>query len=607
MFKVASKNSGVQAQMAETPTRVHGTALGADSKSRPKKDVGSEMVSTSNQVSTPLGPNANLGTNATTIDLQPLLYALTPQSERSMFHLYRDMYYHDAICGGAVDMIGQSTFSSGFSVCGADKPILKAYEEAISRLNVNSLLPEMSTDYLVLGMHCSSLLYNETSRKFVDLMCHSADSLELTDIPFYSQDPLIKVTFSDAAKKAASSTAKELEYLKDLVGVGVLNKIRAGHLTLDPLTTIFIPRKTFSYTNIPTSYYKRVLPIYLIEKNLFRGTLVESARRQRGIMQLILGEGEEWIPTVEDMTFMTDLFMNADSDPLGAIVATRSGVNVQEIRQGGEFWKVTDFMESASSYKLRALGISEGFLSGDANYSVSDTSMTIFVEMLRNYRDMMTRKFFYEKLFPLISMTHGYKQDAKGRVRVDDSLKNHNTTAHAMRTLNNSTNLFIPKIIWNKQLKQEGDTAQLEILNTLSTKGVPIPLRVIAAAGGVNLDSLLNQQDEDIDIRTKIAAYIEKIKPFLSNTMESQSTALLATATSSLRKSSLTKRIPVIDREYPEMTGYSKTGKTKSLSKVEQQRINDRANRQILNNLRENNLRNSSEVQRTAQPTKIVL
>jgi hypothetical protein len=178
MFSITSKNSGVQSHPPSSIADTAKPALGgtySKAQQQDKNQTTDGFVSTSNQTGTALGPNTNLSSNPITLDLNPLLYALTPQSEKSMFSLYRDMYYHDAICGGSVDMIGQSTFSGGFTLSGADASILNAYEEAVSRLNVKTLLSEMSNDYLVFGMHCSSLLYNASTHEFVDLMCHAPD------------------------------------------------------------------------------------------------------------------------------------------------------------------------------------------------------------------------------------------------------------------------------------------------------------------------------------------------------------------------------------------------------------------------------------------------
>jgi hypothetical protein len=606
MFTIRkSKNKGLRSSTSSSQKPIN-TNLGVDSKSRSaKKEVPEKIptigknnfISESYQMPTALGPNANISSNAITIDTEPLLTGLTPQVEQAFYRLYRDIYYFDSVAGSAVDLISQVTFSGEFSLGGISDPKIKGtYEEVIERLNCKTLFPEMSTDHLVLGAHCSSLLYNSEKKVFADLMCHAREQLTITDIPFYSQDPIINVRFSEQTVKTLSENSPTVKSLKELVGDKILAKIRSGSLDLDTLTTIYIPRKSFSFTEQGTSYFKRILPLYLIEKNLYRGTLVESARRQRGIMHLTIGDGEEWIPQVTDLEFMTDLFMNADSDPLGAIVATRSGVSVEEIRQGGDFWKVTDFADSVLPYKLRALGVSEGFLSGEANYNVADASMTIFIEMLRSYRDMMTRKFFYERVFPLVSMVNGYTINAKGKFAKSNEISKLSSMAEALNKMNDGSKLLIPTVTWAKQLKPEGDTAYMDMLNSLTEKGVPIPLRVLAAAGGLNLEELLRQKEDDLELRKKLAEYMKEIQKFApqpeEGAEESESSAVpfrSVSGASAVLQKRLGKRPSILSRDFDnELIGRSKTGKAKVISSRVQAKRNEKMNTYIIQSMKAN-------------------
>lgn len=488
-----------------------GTASRKASKSRGKEN---EWTSESSSPMGGMGPNTSMSNTPITIDLDPLMTGITPQIEQAYFHrLYRDMYYHDPVAGSAVDLISSLPFSE-FTLGGISDPkIASTFAETLERLSLRTLLPEISVDYLVLGAHTSSLLYNRDKKLFTDIMPHAFENLTFETLPFYSQDPIITVKFDPQVQDTLKKDSPRMRRIREQIGNNIIEKIASGTLELDPLSTIYIPRKTFSTTDMGTSYFRRILPLYLVEKNLFRGTLVESARRQRGIMHITLGDGDQWEPTVNDLEFITDLFMNADSDPLGAIIATRLGVSTEELRQGGDFWKHGDFADSVLSHKLRALGISEGLLSGDANYNTADTSLTVFIDTMRTYREMLTRKLFYDKLFPLISMLNGYTLNNKGKVVIKDIMSQMNPE-DAMFRLNDGSKLLIPTIHWAKQLKPEGDSAYMEMLNTMTEKGIPVPLRVMAAAGGLNIDDLLRQQDEDIDTRRKLQEYQKKLEEF---------------------------------------------------------------------------------------------
>lgn len=455
--------------------------------------------------------NTSVATLPTEIDVDPLLqdimFSNDPNFRQIVMRLYRDIYYNDAIGGSAVDLLSNLPFSE-FTLGGVDNDkMLQPFKETIERLNIKTLNSEVSVDFLVTGAFLGSLLYDREKKSFIDVMPHRIEDADIKALPFYSQDPVVQITFPQELRDLFSSKGSpRIESLKKTLGSALVQTLQKEKVELDPISTIYMPRKTFSFNPLGTSYYRRILPIYLIEKNLFRGTLVESSRRQRGILHLTLGEPDVWEPTVEDMEFMTDLFMNADADPLGAIIATRSGINTQELRVGGDFWKVTDIWDTTAQFKMKAMGISDAFLSGDATYSNGDTALTVFMEMLRAYRDMHTRKMFYNKIFPLVSMINGFTVNRKGKIVRKEGLMD-GEVDEVLTTLQDGSRLLIPTVHWAKQLKPEGDQAYFDILSTMSEKGVPVPLRAFAAAGGFNLDELLQQRDDDFNVQKKILQY----------------------------------------------------------------------------------------------------
>lgn len=300
-------------------------------KHQPQSDFTSTSFASTSNAGVP-GPNiSNL---PITVDLEPLLYGIAENSlaSRTTFtRLYRDMYYYDAICGTTVDLYSTLPFSE-FTLGGIkDVKILDMFYENIERLNIRTLLNELSIDYLVTGTFLGSLLYNKDKKLFFDIMPHDIGNADIIPMPFYSQDPIITMKFPLEVSKALNSSSKRVDLIKEKLGHAVIDKLLSGSIELDPLGTIYLPRKTFANSE-GTSFFKRVLPIYLIEKNLFRGTLMESAKRQRGILHVTVGDGDQWEPTQSDMESITDLFTSADADPLGAIITTRLGISTEEIR-----------------------------------------------------------------------------------------------------------------------------------------------------------------------------------------------------------------------------------------------------------------------------------
>src|SRR5690606_13226692 len=136
---------------------------------------------------------------------------------------------------------------------------------------------------------------------------------------------------------------------------------------------------------------------------LIRGTHDQVYKRQRATMHVTMGEGEEWVPTSEEMQAVSNLFLSADLDPLGAVVVTRTGVQVNEVRRGDDFWRWDSIFDMTERIKLRALGVSENFIQGDASYSNMEQALSIFMDQIRTFRNQITRELFYEKMFPMIS------------------------------------------------------------------------------------------------------------------------------------------------------------------------------------------------------------
>ena len=544
-------------------------------------------------------PNTTVGQLPIEIDIDPLLkdivFSENLEQKKLVMRLYRDMYYNDPVCGSAADLYSVLPFSD-FSLGGVSDPkAMDVFMEACERLNARTLMPSVALDHLVTGQFIGSLLYNEKTKTFADIMPHAADNAKIDEVPLFGQDPVITVAIPDYVKSMLSNKeSTRAQMLREMLGDAIIEKLSSPSLELDPMSTIYIPRRTFS-TGTGVSWFRRVLPIWLIEKNLYRGTLVESSRRQRGILHLSLGEGDDWIPTVEDMNFMTDLFRNADADPLGAIITTRTGVQADEVRQGGDFWKITDIWDNTSQFKMRAMGISESFLSGDANYANADNSMSVFIDSMRAYRDDITRKFFYNRLFPTISLVNGFSVNRKGKlIRRDDLLSDNN--AKNLQTLADGSKLLIPTVHWAKQLKPEGDSTYLDMLGTLTEKGVPIPLRAFAAAGGFNLDMLLSSQQEELAVSERVFEYQKKFKEMqkkygmapaeeggdggMPSLSSSRSSVLAATGRS--------KPVGLLNRDYGERSEvhqYDHSGKKRHV--IDQRAANDRANNKILKAMKE--------------------
>lgn len=431
--------------------------------------------------------------------LLPADPSLPDSSSLALF--YRDIYLYDNVAGSAVDI--QSTFPfSEYDLRGVEDSKLHVYADTLNQLNIPQMLPEISVAYLVDGFFAGTLVFDPKTRQFRDTLIHDALQCSIMPSPFYNVMPRINVRVGQATQQFIDSGSPYAERYLRTLPPAFLNLLHEGAFELSPETTLFIGRKSLT-DRAYVSFLHRVLPMYLIEKTMFRGTLVEAARRQRAMTHITAGD-DLWTPTSEELLAYVGQFQTAEFDPLGGWVSTRNAVQVTDIRPGGDFWKWTDMADIMVPYKLRALGISESFLSGDASYAAAESAYSTFLESMNAYRQRLTNTIFYSTLFPLIAVANGfYKKDAKTHVRNGD----------IMGFLSNNANrasLDMPDLMWHKNLEAKGEENTFEMLEKLSERGVPIPMKSWIAAAGQDAESLIKDLKDDTELRKRLEEHTGK-------------------------------------------------------------------------------------------------
>lgn len=528
------------------------------------------------------------GMNITALGQNPAFYdtlltGLASELEPTNHRFYKDIYHYDTTAGACIDLMSTMPFSD-FELAGVEPNRLDVYEKSIEQLNLKTFFPEMTVDYLVFGEHISSLMFDSKSKTFTDIISHPPSNCEMIPVPLRSRDPFIKVKQSDDIRAFMTSNDPRVVALRKKMNTQIVGGLSAEEAELDPTSTLYMARKTVTYSSRGTSLYKRLLPIYFLEKTLYKGTVVEAGRRQRSLLHLAIGD-DTWEPTVEELTSIVALFQQADLDPLGAIIATRAGVNPNELRQGGDFWKWTDIIDILGPAKLRALGISESFLSGDATYNNMETGLSVFVENLQAYRERCTFTILYNKILPLIAAVNDFKvKNQKGDKGFTETSNTGMIGNHILKSLNNTSQWDIPEVKWKKNLGLDINTQMFEILDKLKDLGAPIGIRAYAAAGGLDLNTL---QDDWLE-EQKLKAIWDKMPGFKpekegfgeeggdeQGSDEEESPAEFSRYIPGLGR----RRRSILSRDFGELgeiKGTTKTGKPKYLpnQRVEQAKAN---------------------------------
>lgn len=474
---------------------------------------------------------------------------------------YEDIYYHDAVGGGAVDMFSMMPFSD-FTLIGIkDKKILDVFARSVENLRPENLLPSVSRDYLVHGHFIGSTIFDSDAGYYTNVIPHSSEHCQLKPVGIYGVDPLIDLTMPKEISKVLMSGDKRLSKLVAHIPQAFK---QGGKIELDPDGTLFIPRLGLSSDTVGTSYYERILPYYIMERALFRGSIELSQRRLKSTLHISMGDGE-WVPTNEEMEDMKNLYLAAEVDPSGAIIVTRNGITPNEVRNGTDFWRYSEDESFLSSGKYKALNITEAFISGEASYNALDQSMTVIVENMRHHRDIVTRKLFYEKIFPRVAVSNDFKNNSAYKVtstarEIYEADGYRIITAGANKHIligsesYNSRDFIMPKIRYHKSLRPEGDSAYIELLNTVSEKGVPIPIAMYAAAAGLDIHDLIDAMDGDLQNAKKIGEYKKKLAATMPKENDdengSRSESAVAQALAMAQPGTGSSRIGLFNRDY---------------------------------------------------------
>lgn len=503
------------------------------------------------------GFNSNLGGSSANVDrYNPVRDRLDegsviedwiPRDASGLDEMFRLMYHRDHIAGTIVDLICDLIWSP-YDLTGVkDAYIRKIYEDSMDAIDVVATMPDITREFLVLGRTVSSMIFDKSRGVFSDIVSHDPSFVRLTPIPIKGFDPKIDLipspsmrqfidsedprdvdarkvlpeAFLEAIRQASGGMASSRgggpggsgRNPGSIRGGGGAVGVDYGGIPLDPINTLFIPRRVFNYDMIGTSFFTRLISFWALEKALLNATMTSARRRSRALLHIKAGIDNVWEPTAEEIDNIAGMFIQADEDPVGAVVATRTGVDANEIRDGRDFYKWADEWDLLNEGKLRALGANDALLTGDATYSNQETAKLFFMEKAKALRDMLTARVFYNRLFPLLARIHGFRKRTQAelnhRIRIGGSPDSPDfgrlTQRQALEIPDSE--LIIPTVSWQKQLVYDIDEKQLDIYERLKEQDVPVTLKQVANAGGVSLDDVMSDLEEDAALRKRVAKW----------------------------------------------------------------------------------------------------
>ena len=478
----------------------------------------------------------NYGSQESNMDIFTPFFNTDIISNKQLGTVYRDIYLHDPISGAAVDLMSNLPFSD-FEIIvpvekGADM-IAEEFYKPIRNLSLVKMLPEIARAHFVFGAFVSYLVYSEEQENFMESIPLCYSDCKVLSNPVYGMDPLVQVDIDPEIRQFFKNSSSITKDTINRVGDKTIEDFSEERLMLNPLKSIYFPRTPFPFTDKGFSLYERILPIYVLEKVLYRGTVTMANRRQSPVQKITAGD-ENWIPNKMELSQLVKMVLDCYKNPLGSVIATRANVAIDEVMPGGEFWKWNDVNDQLNNIKLMAFGINESFLSGDMTYNNLETALQVFLEMLKKFRDKFTHDIFYNKIFPLISYMRGFYKDRygykPGLIKASMQQDYHfgerivaqsNEYMKPMNVMGTSdkfhpSDFIIGTVEWKKELGGENPEVVLARLDQLAGLGVPISKRFYAAAGDVDFDAILKSYDKSIDDEIEMAEYNNKLQQELA-------------------------------------------------------------------------------------------
>lgn len=444
--------------------------------------------------------------NSETLDKIGLVDDITPKTDQALMQLCKMMYDRDAVAGPATDLISTLPWSD-WSLYGIKDPeIMRIYETAMEEFDPEINMPLITREYLMYGRFSASMVYNSNEGSWGKIIPHDQMFVDITPVPIHGLDPLLDLRATPEMKACLESRDPRMKAMHGFLPEKMRKELAKGAAKLDPITTLFVPRRVTTTDWKGTSMFMRILPYFAIEKALVTSTISAARRRTRSILHLTVGVEGQWEPQPEDLDAVTSLFQATEDDPVGAIIATRNGINANEVRSGADFWKISEEADYLRTSKLNAFGLSDAFLSGEASYSTMEAALSVFIENIKVLRATIQKRVFEDKIFDVLARHHGF-------VRRKEADRAHGVrTSLASKSLEEGLripkrDLMLPSIHWTKSLSPESDANYIEILKSIQEQGIPVTAKKWASAGGIDINDLENELPEDKLIKERLKKY----------------------------------------------------------------------------------------------------
>jgi len=411
----------------------------------------------------------------------------------------------DPYIGTCIDMYGSMPWSdfqlTGEGVTGEVK---EHYEVMLKEINVISTLESMVKEFLGVGEACPHAFWDENRGMWTHVSLHNPDQLEVISTPFIKMEPVVEFIPDDRLRAVLTSNNRLLGKVREQMPPELIAKLVARqNIPLSPINFTFIPRKMHPYDTRGTSIISRMWRVLMFEDAVFEASL-QTARRMAAPLKLLkMGNPTTgWIPGPEHERKMLEMLAQAEVDPMAWIV-THYGVQTELVGVQERVMNITGHINTIEQYKLVAMGINKGFLTGDTNYASSITGLSVFMQRMKSMRNFFVNGWLIPKIFKPMAQMNGWikpsKKELAGRYRVKRSA----------REIEQENRWIIPGIQWEKQLDSTVNTELVNVMNILEGQlGLKFSKTTKFAAAGKHFEEETKKIIEETKYEQSLQQYL---------------------------------------------------------------------------------------------------
>lgn len=408
---------------------------------------------------------------------------------------WRLFYKLDPVVGNCIELYSELPWSN-FELTGdgVEGEIRQAYEQMCRETQVLALLPYFVKEFLVVGEVVPHTFFDNDKGIFTYIALHNPDQLEVIDAPFIKMDPIVEFIPDDRLRAVLTSDNPSLRKIKERMPPELLSRLYSRqNIPLSPINATFIPRKLHPYDTRGTSILSRMWRVLMLEDAVFNAT-IQTARRHAAPLKVAkLGNAATgWIPPPEQEKRLLELLAQAEQDP-NAWLVYHYGIQFEAVGTTDRVMSVNKEWDIIERIKLVALGISKSFLHGEVSYASSATGLQVFLQRLKSLRMFFEQKWLYPKFFRPIAEINGWVKPRPSEVNHRYRVK------RSAQELEEQNAYIIPKIVWDKSLDPQINTALITAMQALETMGVKFSKTSKMATAGYSFEEETKKLHREIE------------------------------------------------------------------------------------------------------------